>query len=138
MVPIGRLPVLAVVVVVVVVGVGPLVGCQLGRAKQGVSLCSPDPNDRAKAVIIVGRSGDVSAVPLLVDRLEDEDEAVRFYAIQALVKIAGTDRGYRYYEPFWQRARAVRRWRSFLETRGDRAASARAMSSTEHEGIMEK
>jgi hypothetical protein len=122
----------------VLVGVWPLAGCRLGRAKQGVNLSSPDPNDRAKAVIIVGQSGEASAVPLLVDRLEDEDEAVRFYAIQALVKIAGTDRGYRYYEPFWQRARAVRRWRSFLEVRADRAASTQAMSSAEHEGIVEE
>lgn len=133
MVPIGRLPVLAVVMLV---GVAAMAGCQLGRARQGVSLSSPDPNDRAKAVIIVGQSGDASAVALLVDRLEDEDEAVRFYAIQALVKITGTDRGYRYYKPFWQRARAVRRWRSFLEARADRAASAGAMSSAEHEGIV--
>jgi hypothetical protein len=94
-----------------------LLGCQLGRPKPGGGLGSADPIERVEAIIAAGEARDVSAVPLLVDRLEDEDEAVRFYAIQALTRITGQDMGYRCYEPSWERARAVRRWRGFVERR---------------------
>lgn len=94
-----------------------LVSCHLGRPKPGGGLASADPIERIEATIAAGEAGDASAVPLLVDRLEDEDDAVRFYAIQALTRITGQDMGYRYYEPSWERARAVRRWRAFLEHR---------------------
>ena len=94
-----------------------LAGCQLGRPKPGAGLASADPLERIQAIVAAGETRDASAVPLLVDRLEDEDQAVRFYAIQALTRITGQDMGYRYYRPFWERARAVRRWRGFLEHR---------------------
>jgi hypothetical protein len=75
---------------------------------------SPDPAARIRAIRQVTEKHDRTAVPLLVDRLEDEDEAVRFYAIGALVKLTGTDRGYKYYKPARERLPAVRRWRRYV------------------------
>ncbi len=81
------------------------------------SINAPDPGLRIMAVREAGERGDGSAVPLLVDRLEDEDEGVRFYAILALEKITGTRMGYDYRKPAQERALAVNRWRSFLDSR---------------------
>lgn len=61
-------------------------------------------------------SGDESAVPLLVDRLEDQDPAVRFAAIIALDKLTGRRMGYWYGHSAEKRAAAVRRWRRYLLT----------------------
>jgi len=60
---------------------------------------------------------DEKAVALLVDRLEDEDEGVRFYAILALDRITGERFGYDYAAPIDQRAEAVDRWREYARTR---------------------
>ena len=49
--------------------------------------------DRILAIREAGERRDPLAVPLLVDRLEDEDPAVRFYAILALERITGDRRG---------------------------------------------
>ena len=58
-----------------------------------------------------GERSDRSAVPALVDRLEDEDEAVRFYAILALERLTGTRLGYDYGAPEMERRAGVDRWR---------------------------
>lgn len=94
-----------------------LAGCQHGGVSVQPSLSSLNPIGRAKAIVAISEAGDRSKVPLLVDRLEDEDEVVRLFAIQALVRLVGEDKGYRHYDRAPQRARAVRRWRSWLEAR---------------------
>ena len=91
------------------------VGCRLGVARYPEALTAPDPKLRIRAIRTAGQRRDVQAVPLLVDRLEDEDEAVRFYAIQALQRIAGTALGYLYYKPASHRGRAVDRWRRYVQ-----------------------
>ncbi len=87
---------------------------------------SPDPGQRIHAIVEAGEQGRQEAVPLLVDRLEDEDIAVRFFAIQSLEKITGETKGYRYYDPPGLQARAVRRWRSWVEARAVVATSQAA------------
>jgi hypothetical protein len=79
------------------------------------ALSSPDPAARIRAIRQGVEKQDRGAVPLLVNRLEDEDEAVRFYAITALVKMTGSDQGYRFYAPESERREAVKRWRRHIE-----------------------
>jgi hypothetical protein len=93
-------------------------GCSLGRWPYGASFESPDPADRITAVRQAGESEDSAAVPGLVDRLEDEDDAVRFYAILALERIVGTRMGYDYAGSEVDRVRAVMRWRAFVRSGG--------------------
>lgn len=93
-------------------------GCSLGRSAQGTSFESPDPSDRIAAVGRAGNSADESAIPALVDRLEDEDSGVRFYAILALERIVGTRMGYDYANSDVERVRAVHRWREFVRRGG--------------------
>lgn len=78
---------------------------------------SEEPRLRIRAIVEAGKLQDDLAVPLIVDRLEDEDEGVRFYAILALEKITGERFGYDYTDPMGGRAAAVSRWRVFVRER---------------------
>ena len=90
-------------------------GCARPRA---ADLHSADPVARVRAIQAAAERGDRQAVPLIVDRLEDEDEAVRFYAIVALDRITGQRFGYDYAKPAAERARAVECWRAFVRSGG--------------------
>ncbi|UCG33639.1 MAG: HEAT repeat domain-containing protein [Phycisphaerales bacterium] len=87
------------------------------------SLNSSDPQARINAVIEAAERQDEAAVPHLVDLLDDDDAAVRLFAVLALEKITGTRRGYDYAAPAWERGAAVQRWREWLrETAGPEGA----------------
>jgi hypothetical protein len=87
-----------------------LAACQSSRKE----LTSPNPLERALAVVRLAEAGDAGAVHELVNLLEDSDRAVRMYAIMGLRRLCGEDYGYRYYESDAERAAAVRRWRDAL------------------------
>ncbi len=63
-------------------------------------------------------------IPRLVDRLEDEDEGVRFYAILGLEKLTGRRLGYRYGDSADLRRAGVDRWRAFVAIAAEQGASA--------------
>ena len=88
-------------------------GCRSGAAQRR-HLSSPNPLERAKAVVQLAETGDRVAVHKLVELLEDPDRAVRMYTILALTRLCGRDYGYKYYKPEAERAAAVRRWRAAL------------------------
>lgn len=92
-----------------------LAGCG-ASARYPETISAPDPLVRVKAIIHAGQTKDENVVPLLVDRLEDEDGAVRFYAILSLERIVGTRLGYDYGAPVSARQEAVVRWRDFIAT----------------------
>lgn len=75
---------------------------------------SSDPAERIRAVRRAGEERDRTSVPLLIDRLDDEDEAVRFYSVLALERITGTRMGYDYSAPPRVRLAAIQRWRASL------------------------
>jgi hypothetical protein len=91
--------------------------CSLGcRGKM------PPPNPAAKEIEAripgikeAGQTRDRSALPALVDSLNDEDPAVRLFAIVALEKFTGDRFGYEYYLDEEQRKPAIARWREWLK-----------------------
>lgn len=93
---------------------------------------SADPGERIMAIRDAADAQNRLAVPLIVDRLEDEDEAVRFYAILALDKMTGQRLGYDYAKPLEARAQSVEQWRQYVrrgshaETNGERHEPALA------------
>jgi hypothetical protein len=97
------------------------IGCRLGASPYPVFLESPDPHQRIEAIMNAAKAGDRTMVPRLVDRLEDEDEAVRFYAILALERLERTRLGYDYANSDAERASAVRRWREYVRAARHRA-----------------
>jgi len=87
-------------------------GCAELGAQKGIQ--SSEPGQRILAIRAAGEARDQSAVPLLVDRLSDEDMAVRFYAILALERITGTRMGYDYGGTLASRREAIDRWRDAM------------------------
>ncbi len=86
------------------------------------------------AIRFAGETGDRQAVPLLVDRLEDEDDAVRFFAIIALERITGDRFGYDYARPASQRAKSVEQWRTYVSEGRHAAPRDAAMSHGDRPG----
>ncbi len=74
-------------------------------------LQSDQTEDRIDGIRAAGESRDPKAVPLLIDRLEDDDPGVRLFAIQALQRITGKTLGYQYFAAEHDRCEAVARWR---------------------------
>ncbi len=82
-----------------------------------MNLEAADPTDRIRAIVatVEGAGGDSqAAVAALVDRLDDEDLGVRFYAIAGLHRLTGQRFGFRAYDPVDKRRQAVTRWREHL------------------------
>ena len=72
---------------------------------------------RIRAIKWAGENRIEAAVPKLVDSLEDDDASVRFYAIEGLRRITGSDNGYDYKASSKRRSASVDRWREFLKTK---------------------
>lgn len=98
-------------------------GCTLGGRIPRSDIQSPDAVRRALAVQSAARDQDIEAVPLIVDRLEDEDDGVRFFAILALERLTGETFGYEYYKPPARQVAAIERWRDYVRSRGGRLPS---------------
>jgi len=73
-----------------------------------------DPAVRIMAIRWAGENNVKEALPLLVERLSEEDESVRFFAIFALKRITGEDKGYDYKADIRNRRESVQRWRKYI------------------------
>jgi HEAT repeat protein len=94
-----------------------LVGCV--HPREPARFDSPDVNARIAAIRRAARTKDKSAAPHLVVALDDDDPAVRFYAIEALRRLAGDRKGYDYFEEDPDhRGSAVQRWRDWVVEQG--------------------
>jgi hypothetical protein len=116
-----RLRMMPAIVVIVLLG---LPGCSPAPSFK-VQMQSEDPNIRAPACKKAGSSGDMSVAPLLVDRLEDNDKAVRFCAYQALRELTGQNFEYRDTDPPDLRAAAVKRWRDYVNSQAKNGGGRR-------------
>jgi hypothetical protein len=83
---------------------------------------TPTPNVAAKDIEArilgikqAGETRDRAALPGLVASLDDEDPAVRLFAIAALEKFTGDRFGYEYYLDEEQRKPALAHWRDWLK-----------------------
>ncbi len=112
-----------VILVVLIFAVG---GCASGP-RRGNGFSSASPAERVKAIARAARSGNRRSVPLIVDRLEDEDKAVRMAAIAALSEMTGEDMGYRAFDGLAERNAAIGRWRRWLD--GGRMGTSKTTTS---------
>jgi|CXWL01.1.fsa_nt_gi hypothetical protein len=93
-------------------------GCGDGVGAYRPSIQSEDAHERILAIRAAADSQDHSAIPLIVDRLEDDDEAVQIFAFIALNKITGERMGYELGQDDRAREQAIERWRDYVR-RGD-------------------
>lgn len=105
-------------------------GCSASSAQLRRQMESINPSDRIDAVVEAARRHDKSLTPALVDRLDDEDPAVRMYAILALERLTGERMGYSYAAPTGRRREAVETWRRYIARNHDGADSQVAAGST--------
>jgi hypothetical protein len=94
--------------------------CLLAAAMAGCAsppekgVVDDNPSVRIRAIKRATEDKSIRIVKDLVDQLGDDDPAVRFYAIQGIIRITGEDRGFRYYAPLNQRQQAVERWKQWV------------------------
>jgi HEAT repeat protein len=95
-----------------------LAGCQqVDKPVDIESFSDPDPLIRISAMKWAVENQAEQAIGPLVDALGDEEAAVRFFAIGALVKLTGEDYGYDYKANAPSRLQAIERWLAFLKDR---------------------
>ena len=99
--------------ILVLAGCGDSFDHQMGLS----DLENPSPTIRIMAIKWAGENKVKEAIPQLVDSLEEEDSSVRFYAIEGLRRITGTDNGYDYKAPVHERTVSVERWRDFMNAK---------------------
>lgn len=97
------------------------------------AIASEDVEVRIRGIKMAADNRDYGAVPLIVDRLEDEDDGVRFYAILALERITGERFGYDYARISRDRAAAVQKWRLFIKRGEHLSAAERPEGGTDRE-----
>ncbi len=81
-------------------------------------LQAEDPDVRIEAIHDAARQGGRDVLPLLVERLSDAHDEVRFFAFIALRRRTGKTFGYRYYDSREDRQQAIERWREYLRGNG--------------------
>ena len=92
-------------------------GCSPGRGP--LSIRDEDPASRIPAMKQAVAAGDRSVIPVLIECLDDEDAAVRLFAISSLEKFTQNRLGYEYYDDAAQRQPALERWRQWLKEHPD-------------------
>jgi hypothetical protein len=101
--------VLALVVLAVALGNG---ACS--APPRDPDLNDPDPALKIPAMKRLAKAGDKKAVARLVKELDNDDPAVRFYAIRALEELTGERFGFSYYDDEVERRPALARWNQWL------------------------
>jgi hypothetical protein len=75
----------------------------------------PDPSIKIPAIKKAVRTDNTSTIPQLIADLDNDDPAVRFYAINGLERLTGETFGYRYYLDEDRRKPHLLKWRQWLE-----------------------
>lgn len=76
-------------------------------------LLEEDPARRIADSKRVSQEKDFSKAGQLIEELSDEDPAVRFFASEALQRLAGTDFGYVYWKEPYDQKDAIERWKAW-------------------------
>jgi len=95
-----------------------LAGCVAGGCTAPAPrlvVTDPDPSVKIPAIKKAVDDKDQPAARQMVEDLENDDAAVRFYAIEGLFRLTGERFGYDYYASPADRAAAVKRWREWLD-----------------------
>ena len=116
-------------------GVALLGGLACNRGRQHPALATDDDGARIAAAYAAVHHPAAGMLPSLVDALEDDNLAVRYYAIEALRKETGTDMGYHYAAPGPTRSAAVALWRDYLVSLDEQRERARKKQNDQWEAV---
>jgi hypothetical protein len=99
------------------------VACRGTRPKPDVA--APEIDAKIPGMKHAGMTQDRAALPGLVESLNDDDPAVRMFAIVALEKFSRDRFGYEYYLDEEERKPSVARWREWLKQQQGQQPDAR-------------
>jgi hypothetical protein len=102
---------------------GSAVGCTASRDE--LSVGARDPALKIPGMKRAVREKDLRTTKQLVEDLDSDDPAVRFYAINALRRLTGEDYQYRYYDDEVQRKPALAKWEEWQKQREEGAPTTR-------------
>jgi hypothetical protein len=88
--------------------------CASCIARDPPSITSSDPDCLIPAIKAGVAAQDRKIIPYLVDNLQSDDSAVRFYSIDGLERLTGKDFGYVFYADEDDRKGAYQRWKKWL------------------------
>jgi hypothetical protein len=77
-------------------------------------VANPDPSGKIPAIELAADSHNWRAVPQMITDLDNNDSAIRLFAIEGLRRITGQTFGYRFYDDESQRQPAIARWKQWL------------------------
>jgi hypothetical protein len=87
--------------------------CQDSRGP--VSIKSDDPDLQILAMKRDVACDNRDDIPAMVNDLQSDDPAIRFYAIEGLHRLTHDDFGYHYYDTDDERAPGLARWKKWLQ-----------------------
>lgn len=79
-----------------------------------------DPLNSIPAIQEAAHKKDRRALPALIKQLDNDDPAIRFYAISGLRDITGETFGYHYFDHTDERKPAVQKWQEWLKSNATR------------------
>jgi hypothetical protein len=85
--------------------------------REAQTIGAVDPMADIPAIQRAADARDAKAVPALIGQLNNDDPAIRFYAIEALQRITGRTFDYRFYDDVDARRPAIDRWNRWLKQR---------------------
>lgn len=94
-------------------------GCTAPRRPLVVT--DPDPSVKIPAMKALVEDRDLRYFEQLVEDLDSDDPAVRFYAIQTLQRLTGQTMDYAYFHDEFEREPALQRWMQWLQERSQAA-----------------
>ena len=86
---------------------------------------SPEPAARLRAISKASAQHDTSAIPQLIESLDNDDPVVRLAAIRALEDMTGQTLGYEYAAPAWERTQQVAAWKDWYDQQASRSGESR-------------
>jgi hypothetical protein len=92
-----------------------VVGWSCTAPRPAPNIADPDPQVKIAGIKQAAAKRDGSAVPALVEELNSDDPAVRFYAQEALQRITGEGFGYQFYLDEDERKPSLERWHEWLK-----------------------
>ena len=84
--------------------------CSCGPAMTEGGFDAASPAARSHALEQAARTGDLDAVPKIVEQLDADDPAIRMLAIDVLHRLTGETYGFHHYDPPHERHAAIQRW----------------------------
>jgi hypothetical protein len=79
-----------------------------------LTVTDEDPGIKIPAIKKAVREKDKSVIPRLIEELNNDDPAVRFYAIEGLEALTGQTFGYQYFQDDDARKPAIEQWKKWL------------------------